>query len=224
MWNTHLGQLFLRDKLSASDAQRTAQLSTDAGSTGVEQMAAAGRNGTLPKTLKRDLLNKMAKHRSMPEPYFVDVPTHDPDTGKNNVNVCIPVLLLHEMIFWMITSTRILIPHVWGDNSQKCSGQWKSMKEFCKRHSLLTALTISIGLHGDGVPFAKNQSMEVLSWNFSAVPSLERTLFAMLGKNIFANVVAMADVHMTPCSGCWYGRLNNCLQTYFPMFDMMGNL
>ena len=63
------------------------------------------------------------------------------------------------------------------------SGQRSSFESFCKAHGLDLLSAIAIGLHGDGVPFAKQQSVEVLSWNFIALPGMERILFATVEKS-----------------------------------------
>ena len=38
-------------------------------------------------------------------------------------------------------------------------------------------------MHGDGCPFAKGQSAEILSWNFMSLPALERVLFCLIEKS-----------------------------------------
>ena len=39
-----------------------------------------------------------------------------------------------------------------------------------------------LGIHGDGVPWGNNQSVEVFSWNFIAMPSAQRFLFGTIEK------------------------------------------
>jgi hypothetical protein len=50
--------------------------------------------------------------------------------------------------------------------------------------------TVAIGIHGDGVPFQKKNSIEVLSWNFLAHPTANRIPITAISKN-----------HMCKC-GC----------------------
>ena len=72
-------------------------------------------------------------------------------------------------------------------------------KATCKQLGSKFEDTVILGLHGDGVPFTKHSSLEMISWNCLACPHGERVPFTGLSKQ-FANVDAKANAHGTVCS------------------------
>ena len=96
----------------------------------------------------------------------------------------IPVLLLHEMLLWTISCGNVDIGEVCANALPSDSGHADMMKSFCASHNLDMASCIPIGLHGDGVPFSKGQSAEVLSWDFAALPSAARIFFSVVEKKV----------------------------------------
>jgi hypothetical protein len=68
--------------------------------------------------------------------------------------------------------------------------QHRSLIEQCTKLALDPSNTIALGVHGDGVPFQKKDSIEVVSWNLLARPTANRIPFT-----------AIAKEHMCKC-GC----------------------
>ena len=162
MYERHLQELFIKHKLSANTVQKTADFSTKAGAAGVDKYVKAGKSGALKSNVHRDLVRSMKAGSSMPEPYFVATPVYDEDTNKTRM-AWIPVLLMHEILFWLISIGRLSLELICGSSLPENSGQWSSASKFCTEQNIPFDSTIPIGFHGDGVPFAKNQSVEVLS-------------------------------------------------------------
>ena len=52
----------------------------------------------------------------------------------------------------------------------------------CTKLGLDASKTVSLGLHGDGVPFSKKDSIELLSFNFLGEPMGDRVPFAGISK------------------------------------------
>lgn len=51
-----------------------------------------------------------------------------------------------------------------------------------KRKDLEPRKTVAIGVHGDGVPYTKKDSIEILSWNFLALPTMDRIPITAISK------------------------------------------
>ncbi len=156
-------------------------LATLAGASGVKDFGEAGKSGQ-HRNSHRDLKRKMKKNSPMPEPYHVEVPVTNPDT-KVRMFVWLPILLLHEMAGWLIEANRISLGDICGPNLPIGSGTRTSFESWCATNHLDFDTAIPFGLHGDGVPFAKQQSVEVFSWNCIAAPAMERILFALVEKS-----------------------------------------
>ena len=95
-----LSKLFVANKLSAKDVQQSSLFSSKAGAGGVASYGASGKSGRWEGNTHRDLKRKFKKDSSMPLPYYANIPTHNPDTQENRCLMLIPVLLLHEVIWW----------------------------------------------------------------------------------------------------------------------------
>ena len=158
---------------------------------GADDLVAAGKRGKKEGNIHRDIRRTIKNDSAMPQPYLLPVPCHDPDTNKNQQIFMIPVLLIHEMLIWMITSTRVALSSIVGTALDITSGHFASLKKFCSEHELPFEKTVCCGLHSDGVPFASNQTVEVFSWNFTCAPHMERILFGRSEKLVFVDAAAL---------------------------------
>ena len=181
-----LKELFSKSKLSAKDIQDQAERHTKSKGRGANDFATAGKSGTIPGNIYRDLLKQVGKSSTAPEPYLCQVPVADPDSGLR-MKIWMPVLLPHEMMHWMFTSKKMSPGDVSGERLPKSSGQYRFFSSFCSVHSLDPSSTIPVGIHGDGVPFAKGQSIECLSWNFISMPAAERIFYGLVEKSWYCN-------------------------------------
>ena len=98
VFRDNVARLHLSSKISAKELQCLSASASNAGAGGVQDFSQAGKRGELPGNTQRDVMRKMLKSCRMPEPYFADVPTHDPRTKTNGVMVSLPFLLVHEMV------------------------------------------------------------------------------------------------------------------------------
>ena len=67
------GELMLSQKLSAVETQQLAQSGKEAGASGVDRLARAGKSGELPGNTHRDAMRALLKNCQVPEPYYADV-------------------------------------------------------------------------------------------------------------------------------------------------------
>ena len=181
MYRDHLKKLFVHNKLSSKDLQKTVHLSSKAGCQGSRDLGTAGHEDRNPGSIHRDLKRKIVKSSPMPQEYMAEIPVWDKHNSRQML-AWIPILLLHEVLFWLTDNGRITTDTVCTNVLPQNSGQFASAKSFCLEYVLALGLLICIWFHGDGVPMAKGQSVEVFSWNFSAAPSKERVLFCFMEK------------------------------------------
>ena len=182
IYRKHMQDIFVANKLSATDTQTLSDLSSSAGAKGVHDFARCGNKFSTPGSTERDLLRNMKASVDMPEPYYAEILCRDPDTNRNRVPMMMPVLLLHEIMFWIISSGRALLKYVNASLLPKESGRFNHMSKFCESHNIPIEQMIPIGMHGDGVPFQKKQTVEVMSWDMIAGTIKEIILFSLIGK------------------------------------------
>ena len=154
LYRSHLLRLFLRNKVSGKDTQEQAFLSGKAGALGVHDLGAAGKEGRHHGNSARDILRKAIHGNPLPEPYYADVPCHDPLTGKNKIMMTLPFLLVHEMIwFLLVQSKRMHVSMV--TSLKENSGALARHLKICALNKSNPKETVPLGLHGDGVPWGE---------------------------------------------------------------------
>ena len=172
-----LKDVYLSNKLSSKDVSALANAAYNEGAESVKSFARAGNWGQLPKNFARDMQRMLAKGISCPSVFNWPVPTWDPKARKQVMSV-LPFLLPHEMVHAMVSN----------DPSLVCIDPldffsiYNIFEDICENCGLDSACTTAIGLHGDGVPFTKKDSMEILSWNFLSRPTADRIPFACISK------------------------------------------
>ena len=177
----YVSQLQLSNKLSAVETQHLASTASGAGALGVGPVAATGAHGVWPGNIHRDLLRLYLKDTTVPEPYFAEVPIHDPRLDEDHVKVMLPFLLPHEMINAIIKKSLAVAR----DLSELPDGSPldDAATAFARDLNVARELVIPIGIHGDGVPHKRNKSVQVFSWNFLAKGMSERFLFTSIDKD-----------------------------------------
>ena len=159
--------LFALNKSSALDIRTSVEFASRAGARGQGSIRKAGNKGSQPQNLNRDLKRTFVKGSAMPNKYYCEVIGKHPETGENNVAMMIPILLLHEMLCWLLETSKIALAHMC--EAPEESGMSQKHEDFSKQSGMDKDRTAIIGQHQDGVPFQKNQSLEVISWNLRCV-------------------------------------------------------
>ena len=148
----HTSNLHLSNKISAKELRELSQSATEAGASGVSDFIAAGKRGELPGNIQRDIMRKLLKDCTAPEPYYAEIPTHDPRTNRNGVMVMMPFLLVHEMLAGLISGSREKLASLCAHTPQV----QQLIDNFCSSRGAESAGVVGIGFHGDGVPHQKN--------------------------------------------------------------------
>ena len=163
--NRNLKARWGRGKLSSADVQDIAYDAHRSGAVGVEQLSAAGTYGKYPQNLFRDLLRIFGEPKGGPPIDWVEIPL------KSGANVPHPVIWPHKF-FQALAKDRIEFwnKRIFGSEGA-CQVFWDSMKntDFVRRHPHLPegsfSSMVSIGMHGDGGAFNKNDAVYSLAWN-----------------------------------------------------------
>ena len=178
--NTVLTDTLLSNKLSAKDVSRIARSAKAGGNfeDGVTSMAKAGNWGKAPKNLARDLLRAALRGVDMPPLFWWKIPTWDKEAHAQ-VWADYPFLLPHEMLSRVVSSGDISKFIVDGSDYPEL---FLRISAACHQLQLDQNTLIALGLHGDGVPFTKTDSMEIISWNFLALPTADRIPITSVSK------------------------------------------
>ena len=152
--------MFLENKLSAVDVSRLARSSKHSGAQGVDDLASAGAHGTNSKNLARDILRTLLKDTIMPSLFWYDVRGWDPE-NKVPTTVSLPFLLPHEILHSLGSKLDGMIL-----DKAKYPEVFELFSAKCKNLKLDPMSCVPLGFHGDGVPFSKKESLELLSFNF----------------------------------------------------------
>ena len=171
-----MNELFLCNKLSARDVARVARGGKGSGAEGVDRFAAAGGGGKHPQNAARDLMRALLSKTSMPNTTWFDVPCWNPHAMEKHVYK-IPSLLPHLAAVKLFAGTT-----QWKTDVVRAPQIWEAFAKTCQSLGLNPQECLPIGLHGDGVPFTKKQSLEVISWNVLGEPNNDRVPFTGTSK------------------------------------------
>lgn len=168
--------IFLVNKLSARDVARIARGGQTSGAAGVGTFAKAGGGGKHPQNMARDMMRALLKKTTMPETTWFDVRCWCTDT-KAQIVVKLPFLLPHLVACEIYKDTS----H-WKVDKEKAPQIWDAFVKTCQTLGLDPDKCMPIGMHGDGVPFTKKQSLEVISWNVLGESCNDRIPFTGISK------------------------------------------
>jgi hypothetical protein len=176
-----MGTTFLSNKLSAKDVYEISEAasreaSQQGAASSVQDFATAGASGQHPQNYARDLLRKMVRQSSL-QIFWWELPFQDPQTHER-VLAPHPFLLPHEVVSSFVRSKGLA--DLLLDATQRAAS--KLLQEQCLKLGLNSMETVAIGMHGDGVPYTKKESLEILSLNFLAHPTGDRVPMTAVSK------------------------------------------
>ncbi len=96
-----IAELFITNSISGPVTQKIYHKAARAKAEGVSDLARIGNSGKAWKHIHRDLMRKLMKGCTFPEPYWCLVPFVNKQTGEEEVHEH-PVLLPHEVLWWYI--------------------------------------------------------------------------------------------------------------------------
>ena len=121
---------------------------------------------------------------TFPDPYWVEVPFLNKETGLVEIQEC-PVLLPHEVLAYFVEKDASRLSS-WMPTP--AHGVIHNAVDWCNKFGEDMRSMIPLGLHGDGVPFASKMrdSLECISWNILTDASGVRILFTTFPKSFLA--------------------------------------
>ena len=108
VWCTHLATQFLKNKSSTSATQAYAALAAAASAAGAHSVSKTSRFGMAYKNTARDLKKVVLQNIKVTQPYMVTSPVRSNKTGLAKYEDH-PVLLPHEVPFYVVSSGRALV-------------------------------------------------------------------------------------------------------------------
>ncbi len=186
--------IFLSNKLSAPDIHNVIAGASASGASGVADLAAAGHRGTVKRNLSRDLMRKFLKNTSAPPLYSAKIKLWDVE-AQTRVEGELPFLLPHEMMYTLKRHDPSALEEA------KVPPHMPELAALLQRatRELGSEDMVALGLHGDGVPYLKKESLEIMSWNFPGCPVMDRV-----------PLTAVPKKHVCQC-GCRGGCTWDCI-------------
>ena len=124
-YRTHLATLYLNNAMSAKRVKVQLQLAEKAGANGAEDLI----RECLDAHAQRSMMRALVRGIALPEPYFAEVPCHDPTTGTDGVPQKIAFLLPHEMLHAFVKGD----PGELAELVARPAGETQELKQsFCK--------------------------------------------------------------------------------------------
>ena len=156
-----ISEFFLTNKLSGMDTHRLASGGVHSGATGVSKLAAAGNLGSNPKNLCRDIMRELVRGTSAPPLFWFPIPTWNPQTqSKDETNM--PFLAIHQVLHQCKEKLDVAL------NTEAMTPALQALFfKVCRTLSLPATKTVSLGLHGDGVPYSKKAWYSLRGYDFS---------------------------------------------------------
>jgi hypothetical protein len=173
-----LGELFLSNRLSALETHNVAAAAHIEGASSAASLARAGNYGKAPKNLARDIMAQLLKNISMPSLFHWPIPVWNTQTQSQEL-VSYPFLLPHEMLHHIVSQKGSAYFAI---DKENFPALHERFSQVCSQLNLQTKATVALGIHGDGVPFSKKDSIEIISWNFLSHPTADRIPVTAISK------------------------------------------
>jgi len=177
----YVAELFVTNTLTGPVAQKIFYKADRAGAGGVSDLAKVGKSGQAKKNIHRDLMRKLMRGCTFPEPYFCSVPFLNKGTGEEEIHD-FPVLLPHEALRWYIQNNDNRMA-LWAAKPEHSI--FGEARAWCDKFEVDLVKFIPLGVHGDGVPFASKMrdSLECISYNIITDLSGVRILYTTFPKS-----------------------------------------
>ena len=158
-------------------AARIALASYSEGAASAAKFARSGAWGQNPKNLARDMMRRVLRDVTMPDLFWYQIPTWNHEARQQELTWH-PFLLPHEMIHHIVQKDSS-----WLHLSAALYPETHDLLEnSCSKFHTQQSKTAGIGLHGDGVPYTKKDSVEILSLNFLGFPTADRIPITCISK------------------------------------------
>ena len=189
---TALGRSFVDNTLSAKQTHYLATAAVVSGATAMQGLSAAGSHGRFPGNMARDIrrqmLRKLKDHQKS-KPYWFQLPVWNKDLGAIE-EISYPMFLPHEILAEQVELVGL----------QKLAAKpelvvWSLVEAFAKESKCAAEQIVPMGLWGDGVPYKKKGSLELLVLNFLGDISGQRHLLIGVEHNSCCQCGSCAGRH-----------------------------
>lgn len=157
----------------------------------------------------RDLTRRLAGQSALPPAFRFEVPLCNPATGQGTYGEQ-PLLLPHEVYGALGRGQKLALCAT----AQQAMSQAErhAFESYCASHNLEIQSCLPLALHGDGVPFTKNDSMLCFTISVAGVAETDRVLLSGVPKSSSCpcgcrgaspirarTLFALASMSMSPC-------------------------
>ena len=147
------------------------------GAKSAAKFARSGAWGSNPKNLARDMMEAVLKDVGMPELFWHKIPTWNHATRQQELTWH-PFLLPHELLHHIVQKDSSWLQLLAADFPETHA----LLEDACNKFHTPQSKTAAIGLHGDGVPYTKKDSVEILSFNVLGFPTADRIPITCISK------------------------------------------
>jgi hypothetical protein len=179
-----VAELFVCNTVTGPVTQKLYRKAGRAGAEGVPELGKVGNSGKAVGNIHRDLMRKLMKGCTFPEPYWCLVPFLNKETGEEEMHET-PVLLPHEVFAWFVEKDPEKIA-LWRPTPGHTI--FYHAERWCEQFDVDIMHLIPLGIHGDGVPFAAKMrdTLECISYNILTDKSGARILYTTFPKSFSA--------------------------------------
>jgi len=179
-----VAELFVCNTVTGPVTQKLYRKAGRAGAEGVSELGKVGNSGKAVGNIHRDLMRKLMKGCTFPEPYWCLVPFLNKETGEEEMHET-PVLLPHEVFAWFVEKDPEKIA-LWRPTPGHTI--FHHAERWCEQFDVDIMHLIPLGIHGDGVPFAATMrdTLECISCNILTDKSGVRILYTTFPKSFSA--------------------------------------
>ena len=164
-----VGNLFLRNRLSGTELHSLCMSGHREGVPSVAKLASTAAWGKAPKNIARDFMRHFLRGCDAPKLYNAEIPVWD-DVKNCESSATLSFLPIPDTFAYLYSKD---------ENFRDTLSVPASMPEL--GNTMRAAEAIAgvanagcLGLHSDGVPYLKNESLEVFSWNTPGHPDMAR--------------------------------------------------
>ena len=166
--NNSLRRMWALGELSSPQVQELAMGALSQGAHSIDAMAKAGGEGKNKGNMHRALVAAFGKTAGAPDMFYTDIPVVG---GRKSPH---PFILPHELFGTLKKERPEQFERTILGPEGECAKFWSSAegKDMRSKHPVLRqrwatdlCKTVPVGLHGDGGPFTKHDSLYTVTWN-----------------------------------------------------------
>ncbi len=188
--------LYLRNNLSAKQTAGLVRSAHKSGVEGVDDMKKIGKR--CPRNAQRDIMRKIKKDITWPEPYMAQIPVKDRKNGKRSL-AWFPFILVSQVLCHIMLAMgggfKDILDFPVGSGLANRKAKWEREQRVPDNVPLAP-----IGIHGDGVPIQQRSSIYMSYRGIFAVVVVQKGIdLPAYPKKTSAIAVVEGGAPLTPC-------------------------